>query len=79
MPLDGRVTLIALEGLWVTLKSTAFIVSLLYFGFSLIVVRQIYLMSGTVRTPTAGFLRFLSIIHAGLALGIIILFLGLLI
>lgn len=50
------------------------IFAILYFIFSLIVVRQVYLMTDTIMTEAAGILRALAILFAGLALGIIILF-----
>ncbi len=46
----------------------------LYFLFSLIIVRQINLMSETVITEGAPVLRALSIIHAGVALALIVFF-----
>lgn len=79
MPVDPKASALGLIALWATFKAAALVISLLYFGFSLIVVRQVYLMSETVRTKTSGLFRFLAIMHAGVALGIIILFLGLLI
>lgn len=50
--------------------------AVLYFIFSLIVIRQVALMTETVMTEGAPILRILSILHAGLALGIIVLFIG---
>lgn len=52
--------------------------SLLYFIFSLIVVRQVNLMTETVITEAAGIFKLLSLLHALLALGILILFIFLL-
>ncbi|MBI2596390.1 hypothetical protein HYW46_06715 [Candidatus Daviesbacteria bacterium] len=48
----------------------------LYFLFSLIIIRQVYLMTETIMTQTGPVLRAVSILHSGLALGIIILFVG---
>jgi hypothetical protein len=79
MPVDSQTSALGLIALWATFKAAALVIAVLYFGFSLIVVRQVYLMTETVRTGTSGFFRFLAIMHAGLSLGIIILFLGLLI
>lgn len=50
--------------------------AVLYFVFSLIVIRQVTLMTQTVITEGAPLLRVLSILHAGLALGIVVLFIG---
>jgi hypothetical protein len=47
-----------------------------YFIFSLIVVRQVNLMTETVITETGPVFRAFAIIHSGIALGIVILFIG---
>lgn len=52
--------------------------AVLYFIFSLIVIRQVYLMTDTIITEGGPILRALAIVFAGLALGIIVLFIGLL-
>lgn len=52
------------------------LLALLYFLFSLIVVRQVNLMTDTLITPVSPFLRFLSVLHAGFALGIVVIFLA---
>lgn len=49
----------------------------LYFIFSLIVVRQVQLMTDTLITEVSPLLKAFSIIHAGIALGVLILFIGL--
>lgn len=79
MPVDQSTSTLGLVALSATIKAAALVIALLYFGFSLIVVRQVYLMTETVRTSRSGFFRFLAIIHAGLSLGTIILFVGLLV
>ncbi len=53
-------------------------IAIMYFIFSLIVVRQVKLMTDTLMTEGTPILIGISIIHAGLALGIIILFIGIL-
>lgn len=50
--------------------------AILYFIFSLVVIRQVNLMSETVITEGAPLLKIIAIMQALLALGIIILFLG---
>lgn len=50
--------------------------SVLYFVFSLIVLRQIKLMSETLISETSPVLTALAILHSGFALGVIILFIG---
>lgn len=46
----------------------------IYFLFSLIVVRQVNLMSETVITEGAPILKIIALLHALLALGVIVLF-----
>lgn len=58
------------------IKIGLIVLSILYFIFSLFVVRQVGLMTETVETEAAPLLRGLSIIHAGLSLGLIVLFIG---
>ncbi|MBI2022453.1 hypothetical protein HYS97_01205 [Candidatus Daviesbacteria bacterium] len=50
--------------------------ALLYFIFSLIVIRQVNIMTEAVATEGAPVLKALAIIHTGLALGVLILFIG---
>lgn len=81
MSLEGQVSSIALtpvDGLLILVKAGILLLAVLYFVFSLIVVRQVALMVETLMTEFVPFLRAFSIIHAGLALGVIILFIGLL-
>lgn len=49
----------------------------LYFIFALLVVRQVALMTDTLYTETSPILHALAILHAGIALGVLILFIGL--
>ena len=50
---------------------------IIYFIFTLIVLRQVNLMTQTVRTEGGGLLKAIAILYAGLALGVIVLFIGL--
>lgn len=50
--------------------------ALAYFLFSLFVIRQVNLMTETVSTEGGPILKAIAILHSGLALGIIILFIG---
>ena len=50
--------------------------ALVYFLFSLIVIRQVNLMTQTVVTEGGPILKAVAILHSGLVLGIIILFIG---
>lgn len=60
------------------IKGGIILFATVYFIFSLVVVRQVSLMTETLITEVSPFIKAFSIIHAGLALGIIILFIGLL-
>jgi len=48
-----------------------------YFIFSLIVLRQVNLMTTTIKTEGGGIIKALAILFAGFSLGIIVLFIGL--
>ncbi len=65
-------------GFLILLKVGILTLAAFYFMFSLIVVRQVSLMTETLMTDVAPIIRAFSIIHAGIALGIILLFIGLL-
>lgn len=60
----------------VLLKYGFIALAILYFVFSLIVVRQVQLMTDTLVTEVSPVLRAFSILHAGIALGIVVLFIG---
>lgn len=54
---------------------TGFLIfAIVYFLFSLIVIRQVFLMTKTVVTEAGLFLRLLSFVHALVALGVVIVF-----
>jgi hypothetical protein len=48
----------------------------LYFAFSLIIVRQVSLMTETLITEAGPIMKALAILHCGFALGIIVLLIG---
>ena len=50
--------------------------AVIYFIFSLIVIRQVNLMAETVKTEGAPILKALVVLFAGLSLGIIVIFIG---
>lgn len=52
------------------------VIAILYFVFTLIVIGQVRMMTETVSTEAGSLLRFFSIIHAGIALGLIVLFIA---
>lgn len=58
------------------LKIGFIIFAVIYFIFTLIVIRQVSLMTETFTTQLSGFLKALSIFYALVALAIVILFIG---
>lgn len=60
----------------VVMKAFLFLFLVFYVAFSLILYRQIQLMGKTLPTPLLPFLRFLAIIHVGVALAILFFVLG---
>lgn len=78
MSLEGAVSIpiVPMDLIWLIVKSSFILLVGLYFIFSLIVVRQVNLMTETLITEVAPFLRAFAIIHAGVALGMIVLLIG---
>lgn len=74
MPQDPYFFLLITEGLSLFFKIGFIVLALLYFMFSLIVVRQVKLMTESLVTAVSPVLRAFSILHAVLALGLIIFF-----
>lgn len=66
----------SLFNFWAVPRIAILILASFYFIFSLIVARQINLMTETLVTKNSPVLRAFAIIHSGFALGIIILFIG---
>ncbi len=67
----------------VTLVSKAFefgfiAFAVVHFIFTLIVLRQVNLMTSTIKTEGGGIIKALAILYAGFALGVIVLMIGLL-
>lgn len=72
MPTDNSVTVdFSLLSHFATL-----LIFIFYAIFALIMVRQVDLMSQTLITPVSPVVKALSIIHAGVAVGLIVLALG---
>lgn len=59
---------------WSLLQIILLVISVLYFIFTLIVIRQVRLMTETVITDVAPSLRALSIFYGLISLGVVILF-----
>lgn len=62
---------------WSVLKYGIIFLMILYFIFSLVVVRQVQLMTETVMTELGSVLRAFSILQAGLVLVILLAYIGL--
>lgn len=82
VPIATSAPTLSSNPIFATLVSGAFeigflIFGILYFIFTLIVLRQVNIMTATVKTEGGGLLKALAILYAGLALGVIILFIGL--
>lgn len=60
------------------LKLAILIILVFYALFALLIVRQVDLMSKTLITPVSPVLKAFSIIHAGVAIGLIVLAWGIL-
>lgn len=71
MPIDGLTNFF-----WDIPRLGVLFLAVLYFVFSLIVLRQIKLMSETLISESSPVLTALAILHSGFALGIIVLFIG---
>lgn len=71
----GQLTLQAL--IEMVFKAGFIIFGVVYFIFTLVVLRQVNIMASTIRTEGGGILKALAILYAGLALGVIVLFIGL--
>ena len=59
---------------WSLLQIILLVISVLYFIFTVIVIRQVRLMTETVITDVAPALRALSIFYGLISLGVVILF-----
>ncbi len=70
--------IIGVSGVTLVFKIGFLIFSIIYFLFSLIVIRQVNLMSETVITEGSIVLKVIALLHALLALGVIVLFILLL-
>lgn len=78
MPDINQINLFGLEGLLVFAKIAILIILVFYAIFALIIVRQVDLMSKTLITKVSPMVKAISIIHAGFAVGLILLVWGIL-
>lgn len=71
MPIENLVSFV-----WDIPRLGIIFLAVLYFVFSLIVLRQIKLMSETLISESSPILKAGAVLHCGFALGVIILFIG---
>ncbi len=71
--LSTTVNLLGIPVVWQVFAISMVILAVFYFFFSLIVLRQVNLMSEVVITEGSAILRALAILHAGIALAVILL------
>ncbi len=64
--------------LTIFLKAAVIVILVFYSIFALLIVRQVDLMGKTLITPVSSIVKAVAIIHAGFAIGSIILSIGLL-
>lgn len=81
MPVDQSQTillpLLLQNATWLIFQIGVLTLALVYFIFSLIIVRQVDLMTDILITEVAPSIKAFSIVHAGLALGLVVLLAGL--
>lgn len=81
MSLEGsfsQAVIFPADGILFIIKVSLLTLSVLYFIFTLIVVRQVNMMTETLITEVAPVIQAFAILNAGIGLGVIILFIGLL-
>lgn len=78
MPVDTITTLPIFDSVWLIIKLGLFILGILYFIFSLIVVQQVRLMTISLITEVSPVIRFFSLIHVGFSIAVLILLFGML-
>lgn len=78
MPLTIQADIFNLSLTQVFLKFTTLIILVFYAIFALMIVRQVDLMAKTLITSVSPVIKAISIIHAGFAIGLIVLAWGLL-
>ena len=60
------------------LKGVVLLILIFYAIFALLIVRQVDLMGKTLITPVSGVVKAIAIVHAGFAIGLIVLVFGIL-
>ncbi|MBI2039669.1 hypothetical protein HYT18_01225 [Candidatus Microgenomates bacterium] len=78
MVAEGVSNLLNLPLTLVFLKGVILLILIFYAIFALLIIRQVDLMSKTLITPVSPVVKAISIIHAGFAIGLLILAWGIL-
>ncbi len=78
MPTTSQINIFDFESVFIVFKGVILLILIFYAIFSLIIVRQADLMSKTLITKVSPLVKVLAIIHAGFALGLIVLAWGIL-
>ena len=78
MPTITQINFFQSEAVLAFLKYAILLILLFYAIFALMVVRQVDLMSKTLITKTSPYFKAFSIVHAGVAIGLIVLTWGIL-
>ncbi len=78
MPITTAQNIFNSDYVLVIIKGVILLILLFYAIFSLIIVRQVDLMSKTLITNISPILKSVSILHAGFAIGLIVLVWGIL-
>lgn len=78
MSIDAVITAIVGLGIADIVQVLAIIFTLLYLVFAFIILRQVQLMTRTLPSPISPIVIFISILHIGLTIAILILFIGVL-
>lgn len=76
MPTDSSTPFLGVDYLLPILRVGILLILFLYAIFALLIVRQVDLMSKTLITPVSPIVKAVSIVHAGLSVGFVILFFG---
>ncbi|MBI2020610.1 hypothetical protein HYS94_04280 [Candidatus Daviesbacteria bacterium] len=78
MPTITPVNLFASEAVLAFFKIGILLILIFYAIFALMIVRQVDLMGKTLITPVSPILRAFAIVHAGVAIGLVVLAWGIL-
>lgn len=78
MPPTDSTNIFNTEAVLVFLKFAILLILIFYAIFALMIVRQVTLMATTLITKISPFVKLISIVHAGFAIGLIFLVWGIL-